>query len=356
MSEALELVVLGGANEPSLTVFARRGADVVVDAVAARDLAGFAQFRQRIESALLGGAAKRPTYGELKAYGESLFQWLVAGTVAQLYARMPAGPMSVSILSNRADVQALPWEYLQEPTQPPGPRRERSVVRVVPTVGLQGDLPLALGRKVRVLLACAAPLGQGSVSWADVRDSIERAFSARLPDGLSLDVIEATDRKSLAIQLDKVAYDVVHFSCHGEVVNGQGRLLLMDSKTKKSSPVSAVELATLLGGRKLRLVVLSACDTASGNFQARFDVMAEALVRRGIPAVIANQLPVPNSSVAAFVGDVYEELLKSGDVDQAVNAGRVGLAFELGTPNQAPLEWGIPTLYRRVDSAEIFKP
>jgi len=99
-------------------------------------------------------------------------------------------------------------------------------------------------------------------------------------------------------------------------------------------------------------VVLSACETAAGDFASDFSVMADGLVRCGIPAVVANQFPVENGSIANFVGALYHELLQSGDIDLAVSEGRVALAVEV----ESFIDWGIPTLYRHVDSWRVVAP
>lgn len=134
-----------------------------------------------------------------------------------------------------------------------------------------------------------------------------------------------------------------------------GCLILTDRHTNKSSRLKAEELGMILNNRGIRLVILSACDTAAGNFNDNFAVTAAALVRYGIPAVVANQLPVPDSTVATFVGALYEKLLECGDIDLAVSEGRIRLAVDLGTTPDAVLEWGIPTLYRHIASAKVFQ-
>ena len=159
----------------------------------------------------------------------------------------------------------------------------------------------------------------------------------------------------LADSIQNKRYDVVHFCCHGEVKNGEGRLLLLDLQTRQSSPLPSEQLCQLLQGRGVSLVVLSACETAAGDFASEFSVIAEALVRCGIPAVVANQFPLHNTTVAKFVGPLYEELLRSGDIDLAVSEGRVALAVEL-QPDDVVLEWGIPTLYRHVGASQVFVP
>ena len=101
-----------------------------------------------------------------------------------------------------------------------------------------------------------------------------------------------------------------------------GTLLMRDRKTHRTTRLKATDLATLLAHRGLRLAILSACETAFGDFHTEFGVAAATLVKAGVPAVVANQLPVPDATVALFVGALYDQLLLTGDIDRAVGEGQ----------------------------------
>ena len=112
----------------------------------------------------------------------------------------------------------------------------------------------------------------------------------------------------------------------------------------------------MLTGRGIRLVVLSACETSKGDTSQPFAAIAESLVRAGMPAVVANQLPLKNETVATFVGPFYSKLVLSGDIDQAMCEGRISLATELDNGNDATLEWGIPNASSpRMAARSIFR-
>src|SRR5262249_13605136 len=242
----------------------------------------------------------------------------------KIYARLPTDTLvRISILSNNAELQTLPWEYLQDPSQAPGPWLVRSVVRIIPTINIEMPQPLTLAnlnRKLKILFAFADPVDQDPVSWPDVKNAVERALLARIPQSqFELKVIDANP-KDLAETLSAEQFDIFHFSGHGIVdEEGKGQLLLLNRATNKSIPYSSEKLSMALRSRGIRLVILSACYTATGDFADKFDVTAMALIKSGIPAVVANQFPVPDSTVATFIKPLYEELLRSGDIDRAVN-------------------------------------
>jgi CHAT domain-containing protein len=156
-------------------------------------------------------------------------------------------------------------------------------------------------------------------------------------------------------------YDILHFNGHGEIVtdaNGheQGQLLLVDGRTGKSQPLSAEKLAVLVTGKNLQLVILSACNSSRGDFAKSYAVIAQGLVDRGVPAVVANQFPVTNSVAATFAAGLYHGLLRTGDIDQAVSDGRLVLSMQPTIGLNASIEWGIPTLYRHVGASKLFEP
>jgi hypothetical protein len=193
-------------------------------------------------------------------------------------------------------------------------------VRIVPTIGKPKPVPFQIigaGSKLRILFVYADPQNQTFVGWPGVRASIERVFSARLPaNDYELKVIRGTAEELVeAFQAKNERYDIFQFSGHGEVdANGEGHILLLNQNNSQSSPMSAGNLANILSGRGIKLAVISACSTAAGNAADPFNVVAEALVSNGIPAVVANLLPVPESSVASFVGAMYAQLLNTGDI------------------------------------------
>jgi CHAT domain len=224
----------------------------------------------------------------------------------------------------------------------------------VPAVGGPQPEPKPLPSPAHILFVYADPVDENPVPWAETRALLLRDFGAEAHGRLALEVVEGT-RDGLAGALQRRAgVDVLHFIGHGRTLGGVGQLLLT-GRDGAAVPVSSSWLAGLLRGRDVRLVVLTACDSATGDHAADFAVLATALVRSGVPAVVANQFPVRIETVAPFVRALYAELLRSGDVDRAVNEGRVRLSADLSPPDDV-FEWGIPTLHRRLGAARVFVP
>ena len=177
--QGVELSVLAPAGESTITILARRGHDTAVDALPAKLLVPLADFRARIDRAIRG-AAQRPTKQEMRTFGRTLFELLACPGVRPILSGLPKSPISMAILSNRPDVQALPWEFLAEPNLA-SPSVLRSVVRIVPTVGVPAFTPRNLAAKVRILFVSADPTDQGPVDWPAVKALIDTQFKTEYP-------------------------------------------------------------------------------------------------------------------------------------------------------------------------------
>lgn len=356
MTTSLELFLLDSRNNNEVIALARRGSDTSIeDLPIDASLKALADFGRGLGRAVTGNA-KRPSKAELSNFGTDLFNFLFKGSLKSLYDRLPTGAVSLQILSNRSEIKEVPWEYLVTPNRQPTPHRDRSVIRVHPTCGVDDHKPKQFGKKVRVLFVSADPIDQVGVEWTDVLAVINRALVAQMPEEVAIKVVEGASRQSLLNAITRETFDVFHFFGHGDLKAGVGHLVLQDIKTATSDFISATDLAVALAGKDVQLAILSACLSGSGKFSDDFGVVATALITAGIPAVVANQYPIPIKSISPFVGSVYTSLVLNGDIDRAVAEGRIALAIGIAdtTGGDAVVEWGIPTLYRLPDAQQLF--
>jgi hypothetical protein len=101
---------------------------------------------------------------------------------------------------------------------------------------------------------------------------------------------------------------------------------------------------------ELQLVVLQACyagatavSTADQGEHSRqvAESIALALVRSGVPAVIAMQGEVTQQAAAAFVRTCYASLARGERLDQAVAVGRIAMRAA-----GAVVDWSLPVIYQ----------
>lgn len=315
---ALDLYVVNGRTPDKAIIVAKRGADIAIEDFdidhQVNTMVGLAD---RIDAAAAG--AKRPTVTEMREMGSRLFQRVFTGQVGALYGRLPTGTaVSILVISNEPRIRRIPWEFIAPPEYKLLPHANRCVVRILPTCSGAELEPLKLKRPLRVLLAVAEPQDEAAVGWAEVEASIKTVFERFTRQVAKLTVVPATTALDLTAAFAKDRYDVFHFLGHGKVVDGVGTLVLLDVDSKASCNLSGTDLARILSGQELRLCILSACQSSTGDETSDFGSVASSLLSEGIPAVVANQASFVTDTVAPFVAAIYARLLSDGNVDNAV--------------------------------------
>jgi CHAT domain-containing protein len=180
----------------------------------------------------------------------------------------------------------------------------------------------------------------------------ERATIAKALVGKAFQVeyLERATLKSLRIALLETSPHVVHWIGHGdlaaEVREGE---LLFEEEDRNAVPVPGAVLAEYFRDTYVRLVVLNGCETGRIPEDPLAGV-ATALVRAGLPAVIAMQRPVLDDSAIRFSEALYTRLAAGDPVDVALSEARLALF----TQDQESLEWAIPVLHLRSPDGRIF--
>ncbi|MGB7539436.1 MAG: CHAT domain-containing protein [Anaerolineales bacterium] len=155
--------------------------------------------------------------------------------------------------------------------------------------------------------------------------------------------------------------DIFHFSGHGDYREAEpaawggrpGRgILVFDSGLHSAREVRADVISGVLAEGQVRLVVLDACETGQRDMFQRWSSVAMALLKKGIPAVVAMQFSIRDDTAQAFSKRIYEELVAGRTIDEAVAKGRLAISRIDGKM----LDWGSPVLYMRNSGGIIFPP
>ena len=241
---------------------------------------------------------------------------------------------------------ALPWELLYDAARATYLALDPLTPVVRYLEGPAGPILPAGSEPPLLLLAAAAP--------RDLPDPGAGALDA-LADALAPDVaagrvrIERVDHLS-ARRLEAALLDrqpaLFHFHGHSfwAGYDGAGGLAL-EGQDGRAELLDGATLATLLGAARVRLAVLNACSSAGAGVD-RWSGLAQALVRQGMPAVVAHQGAVQDDLARAFAGRFYAALVKDGAVDRAVTAGRIAMARQCAQGDQAGA-WLSPLLFLR---------
>lgn len=249
------------------------------------------------------------------------------------------------------ELSFLPWEHLRNPENglPLALSPRTPIVRYMEI--LDPAPKLSRWPPVRVLIAGANP---AEVCHLDLdkerRLLLEPLTWLRRTRCVVVDHLAHARLQELEDRLSRGTYHVLHFMGHG-AWGAEGGVLLFENESGGSDPVSFDRLATLLGDGTLRLVVLNACEGARSSEVEPLKGVAQSLVRAGIPAVAAMQLPVSDEAAVNFTRAFYRSLSRGEPVEAAVARGRRSVLA-----GKSPAEWIAPVLFTRLEDGRVIGP
>jgi CHAT domain-containing protein len=112
---------------------------------------------------------------------------------------------------------------------------------------------------------------------------------------------------------------VFHFAGHSLGARQGAGLLLENSDEGANTRLMDAAVVRQLRLQSLQLAVLSACSTGSSSGgSSGFDNFADALLRAGVPHVIASRWAVDSAVTRGFVQDFYVNALSGQTVSEAI--------------------------------------
>jgi len=143
-------------------------------------------------------------------------------------------------------------------------------------------------------------------------------------------------KKNLETEISATSFNIVHLATHGQFSSRLEDTFILDF----DGQINVKDFDTLFRNQSksiVELLVLSACQTATGDSRAALG-LAGAAVRAGARSTIASLWQIDDKSTAMFVSAFYQEL-KSGKITKAEAVHRAQLKL-LKHPNyKAPSFW-----------------
>jgi len=231
-------------------------------------------------------------------------------------------------------------------------------VATSPSVSFSRYIPVEMGLAApsddpafRLLIAVSA--AEGIDPAAEVASLMEEFAKAKTTSRLQVIPLDGTaSLRNIGDTLSRLRCHGLHLVAHGDfkALRSQGRILLQ-SDTGSPEWISVEQLRSWVNPH-LRLVVLQSCKSAPVTAADRLPHAgaAAALVRSGVPAVVAMQDVITTREARVFSSAFYRELLQDGLVDRAVNAGRRAMS---ALPD---VDWSIPALFHRLENCQLWSP
>ncbi|MBG0853006.1 CHAT domain-containing protein [Streptomyces spinoverrucosus] len=326
---------------------------------------------ERVPDAVVASSARvrRAAVGSeapVRELGRMLFDALLGGAGAALLlaarnrAAQRGGQVRMVLRVQPPELARLPWEFLYDTAEDTYVCLEVPLVRH-PQVARPVE-PLVVTPPLRILGMVARPEDQEPLAVRAEQQRLRDALSDLLAEGrVELGWVGGQTWRDLrnAVRRDarsavrgatssagsRTEWHILHFIGHGgyDSVAQEGTLALA-GEHGETYPLGAGQLAMLLAGHpSLRLAVLNACETGRADGLNPFSSVAGALMRKGLPAVLAMQYEVSEDAALECAHAFYDSLARQLPIDVAVMEARQ--AMTLARPGT--LEWGTPVLYLR---------
>lgn len=320
-------------------------------------------FRQTLTSASLRSSARvrsssAPEIRTMKDLGTVLFETTFSDQVKEFYyhclgqAHQQSNGLRIRLAIDPA-LDDLPWEFLYSPQKEfLGLDPRTPIVRFIelptPIAPLKVDLPL------NILVIVASPKDLTPLDVEAEKSRIASALDLLQAQGyVRVSILEGPDTWVRLIDaLRPNETHILHYIGHGsfDESNNEGVLLMENEKSEMQVIGSDLIRILLQGKSRLRLAVLNSCLGAHASAAEPFSSVAAAMVRAGIPAVIAMQFEVSDRAAEIISGTFYKSLALNFPVDAALTEARRQIALL----ERDSLEWATPVLFMQVPDGQLF--
>lgn len=299
-------------------------------------------------------------------YGMLRDSWMTAQGIAQNRRHV----LRLRLGIKDARLLQLPWEALHAGDRPLATGTDVTFSRYYPDLrqGREQTIPTEpdLSQPLRILMVIAAPNDQdrlelkrevhhlqselhpvGYRSGTDGNPSDFAEETAQQTLDIQLKILEQPGRAELTQALEQGDFQILHYAGHSNLGNAGGDLYLVSRQTGLTERLSGEDLAGLLVNNGVKLAVFNSCR---GAYTSAKDAemgwqeqnLAQALVNRGVPGVIAMAERIPDDVAITFTRLLYRNLKQGHPIDMSLNRTRQGLVSAHGSHQ---FYWALPILY-----------
>lgn len=293
--------------------------------------------------------------------------WMTAQGIAQ--HRQEILRLRLGLKDHR--LPRLPWEVLHAGDRPLATgtdvlfSRYNSSFSAISSFQFQPVPVVEPGQALKILLVLAAPSDQEVLALKqealhlqeELQDLQNGGRNGRFPD-IQLTILEQPGREQLTQALEHNHYQVLHYAGHSNLGSDGGKLYLVSNKTGLTESVSGDDLAGLLVNNGIRMAVFNSCRgaytaTAESSAAVGEGNLAEALVKRGIPAVLAMAERIPDDVALNLSRLFYRNLKQLYPIDLSLSRARQGLLSSYGSDQ---MYWALPILYLQPEFNGYLQP
>ena len=198
---------------------------------------------------------------------------------------------------------------------------------------------------IHLLVAVASPADQAS-AVIDAAAEVAALRDAAPEVAIRMTVLEHATKHRLQGWLDDHVNTpaAVLLIAHGYYDNARSQgVVCLETGDGARDEVPGAVLGGMLGqAQQLRLVLLNLCDGANAARSEPFSGLAQALIARGIPAVVAMRSRVTDTAARRFSPVLVEAIAANKTIDEAVSIARRHIS---DIPAHTSIEWATPALF-----------
>ena len=296
----------------------------------------------------------------LKALGNQLYQALFPNQINALFhttigsARATKNSVRLRLIFESPQLASLPWEFLYNKGTNIflGNDTQTVLSRYIDVPLPKRDIKSA-SLPLKVLLVISSPNNLTKLDATGEENFIREALGKHIePGNIELDVLTEATTGNIRQKLQEKPYNVFHFIGHGDFKSDKGYICLVDEYGQSKSLDDETFANFFLGNNNnhLGLIILNCCKGATASANQAFAGTAPNLVRRGIPAVVAMQYTILDSTAKIFADEFYRTLALGYPVDTAIQSTRNAISQDVG---QDKRDFGTPVLYMRAKDGII---
>jgi len=273
------------------------------------------------------------------------YSWLSAGVLAQ--ERGEKLRLRLGLKSSDRRLARLPWEVLHDGSRPLATGTDVVFSRYHPVhiSSFNGSSDRELSADpLKILMAIAAPSDRETLELE--REARNLQAELQLANGsvgqIQLTILAQADREQLTQALEQGKYDVFHYAGHSNLGVSGGEIYLVSGRTGLTERLTGDDLAGLLVNNGIQVAVFNSCRSADGVAEGGDRNLAETLVLRGIPGVLAMAERIPDRVALTLSQLLYRNLKLGYPIDLSLSRARQGLISAYGSHQ---LYWALPILY-----------
>lgn len=274
-----------------------------------------------------------------RGFGQELYGKVLAGELGSYFQKQLDANngddlrISLQFDDNAQWLSTLPWEFLHDGEDFLVARRKTLISRMPSKMNRVQSMPLESVLRMLVIVSAPQDPSCAPLDTEKERDRILQAVDKLyVQQKMEVDFTDDATFETIQSYLNEKDYHIVHFTGHGNEVDGQGYLAL-ENEDLTANNVGNQAIADLFAERGIRLVVLSACKSAD---------LAGRLVRKGVPAVVAMQYSILDTSATGFAFAFYQSLAGGRAIDLSLTEARLAMRNAKGSNK---IDFATPVLY-----------